>query len=174
MGLVDVADGGQHAQHVEEAALVVGALHRPHRVAVGQGGGDLGRDQLGAEERGVGVREDGHCVYVCVCEYGVSATWKQCSGLAGGGGGGGGGKKGGVRGCFERASRVHRENVGLRAEAAGAGQLVGVSERLKRVSARREESRRRRSWAGKAWKKKESWCLRRAGGDPCNDLSTQK
>lgn len=111
------------------------------------------------------------CVCMCVCEYGVSATWKQCSWLAGGDGGG---KEGGVRGCFERAGRAHRGSVGLRAEAAGAGQLVGVSERLKRVSARREESRRTRSWAGKAWKKKESWCLRRAGGDPCNDLSTQK
>lgn len=60
-----VAHGGQHAQHVEEALVVVAALKRAACVAVGQLGDDVGRDEGGAEERH-GVVGDGglqsHCV----------------------------------------------------------------------------------------------------------------
>ena len=50
-----VADGGQHAQHVEEAVVVVGALQRPALVAFWERGEHLGGDELWAEQRGRGV-----------------------------------------------------------------------------------------------------------------------
>lgn len=46
----DVADGGQDAQAVEEAGVVVGLPQGADLVALGQGGGDVGRDQVVAEE----------------------------------------------------------------------------------------------------------------------------
>lgn len=52
--LADLADGGQHAQDVEEAAGEVAAPQRPNGVALRQGRDDGGRDERSREER-VGV-----------------------------------------------------------------------------------------------------------------------
>ena len=45
-----VPDGGEHAQYVEEAGAVVGALERADGVFRGEGGGDGGGDEGGEEE----------------------------------------------------------------------------------------------------------------------------
>ena len=67
--LIYVPDGGEHAQYVEEAGAVVGALERADGVfrgkGGGDGGGDEGREEEGAEGSGGGVRRAGgrgpHC-----------------------------------------------------------------------------------------------------------------
>lgn len=49
----DVADGGEHAQAVEEAGLVVRLAQGADLVAGGQRGGDVGRDEVVAKEAGL-------------------------------------------------------------------------------------------------------------------------
>lgn len=47
----DVADGGEYAQHVQVAIVVIGAAERTNTVALREGGDDGGRDKGGREER---------------------------------------------------------------------------------------------------------------------------
>ena len=55
----DLAHGGQHAQHVQVAALEIGTAQGTNCVAWGEGGEDFRGDQLGGEEGGVDAVADG-------------------------------------------------------------------------------------------------------------------
>lgn len=50
LGLCEVADGGQDAQAVEEAVVIVGYAQGAEGVARGQGSGDVAGEQVGVEE----------------------------------------------------------------------------------------------------------------------------
>lgn len=61
LGLADVADGREDAQAVEEAAVVVGRAQGADAVALGQGGGHGGADEVVAEQARAVVARCGRC-----------------------------------------------------------------------------------------------------------------
>lgn len=88
--LGDVADGGQHAQHLEVAAVVVGAAQGANGVVRWDGGNDFGGDQGGGEKRrvvgwdGGGFLDDG--VFGGSWEGGGGGGCEDGIGHVGGGG----------------------------------------------------------------------------------------